>query len=152
MGVWPVPYKNLDIPSKATRLLVLMLEEGPAVAAAASRIAREVIAAIGPAPIPAFSVARSSYHVTVTFASLPTDPRPSPLSPDAPLCGSPDCLAEEAAVDDVVRECGVGPIELEVDRVTMAPSGTLLLLFRDTKDSLGVLRKAPRQSDRRARQ
>ena len=34
VGVWPVPYTKLNLPNDCTRLVVLMLEDAPAVAAA----------------------------------------------------------------------------------------------------------------------
>ena len=42
VGVWPIPYTKMDLPRDCTRLVVFMLEDAPAVAAAAARASREV--------------------------------------------------------------------------------------------------------------
>ena len=69
-----MPYTQMTLPKDCTRLIVLMLDDAPAVAAAAARVAREVMGALGSGGVGCFNVARNSYHVTVFFLSLPTDP------------------------------------------------------------------------------
>ena len=80
VGVWPVPYTKLNLPNDCTRLVVLMLEDAPAVAAAGAACAREVMRAMGAAGVGCFNVPRSAYHVTVFFLSLPTDPVADPTA------------------------------------------------------------------------
>ena len=80
VGVWPVPYTKLNLPNECTRLVVLMLEDAPAVAAAGAACAREVMRAMGAAGVGCFNVPRSAYHVTVFFLSLPTDPVADPTT------------------------------------------------------------------------
>uniref|UniRef100_A0A7S0X2G1 Uncharacterized protein n=1 Tax=Mantoniella antarctica TaxID=81844 RepID=A0A7S0X2G1_9CHLO len=167
VGVWPVPYTQQGLQKDCTRLVVFMLDEAPAVAAAAARVSREVMSALGGAGMPCFTVARSSYHVTVFFLSLPTDPVSDPqtsqsksLSPalvESPSLAlsskkgkqsafSPDHAREERSIDDACRGLARGPVELEVDRIVMAASGTLLMLFRDPSGCLAPLRGALRET------
>ena len=189
VGVWPVEYVKLGLPRGCTRLVVLMLEDAPAVAAAGAACAREVMRAMR--GVGCFNVSRGAYHVTVFFLSLPTDPVEDPtVGADAREAGRggkgkgkesrgaigfhPDHDAEEAAVHDALRGAvdvapksigdasinrdadgsetvangsasaskshrengSFGEITLEVDRVAMAKSGALLLLFRDPDGAL----------------
>ena len=76
VGVWPVEYTKLGLPAGCTRLVVLMLEDAPAVAAAGAACAREVMRAMR--GVGCFNVSRGAYHVTVFFLSLPTDPVEDP--------------------------------------------------------------------------
>lgn len=185
VGVWPVPYTKLNLPNDCTRLVVLMLEDAPAVAAAGAACAREVMRAMGSAGVGCFNVPRSAYHVTVFFLSLPTDPVADPTTVDGKSIGRfvPDHAAEDAAVNDAlrgevdvngggtpvhiprgnngsgsngsvghegskgggrIRENAIGDVTLEVDRVAMAKSGSLLLLFRDPDGTLDRMRRALR--------
>jgi len=205
VGVWPMEYVKLGLPRGCTRLVVLMLEDAPAVAAAGAACAREVMRAMR--GVGCFNVSRGAYHVTVFFLSLPTDPVEDPtVGADAREAGRggkgkgkesrgaigfhPDHDAEEAAVHDALRgavdvapksigdasinrdgstrdaddasnrngsrdngsasaskshrENAIGEITLEVDRVAMAKSGALLLLFRDPDGALDRARRALR--------
>lgn len=107
------------------------------------------MAALGGGGVGCFNVARNSYHVTVFFLSLPTDPvtdpvsrlLPSPATPGKPWL-EPDHRREEDIIDSALRKLGHGTVELEVDRIIMAPSGTLLLLFRDAHGTLASVRSA----------
>ena len=180
VGVWPVEYTKLGLPAGCTRLVVLMLEDAPAVAAAGAACAREVMRAMR--GVGCFNVSRGAYHVTVFFLSLPTDPVEDPTggengkkSRGGAVGFHPDHDAEEAAVHDALRgavdvapdgdasnrngsrdngvngagskshrEDAVGEVTLEVDRVAMAKSGALLLLFRDPDGTLDRARRALR--------
>ena len=181
VGVWPVEYTKLGLPAGCTRLVVLMLEDAPAVAAAGAACAREVMRAMR--GVGCFNVSRGAYHVTVFFLSLPTDPVEDPTGENGKKSRGgavgfhPDHDAEEAAVHDALRgavdvapasdasnrngsrdngvngagskshrEDAIGEVTLEVDRVAMAKSGALLLLFRDPDGTLDRARRALRRA------
>ena len=107
VGVWPVEYTKLGLPAGCTRLVVLMLEDAPAVAAAGAACAREVMRAMR--GVGCFNVSRGAYHVTVFFLSLPTDPVEDPTGENGKKSRGgavgfhPDHDAEEAAVHDALR-------------------------------------------------
>lgn len=107
-GVWPTPYQSRGLPRDCARLLLLTLEDAPAVAAAGAACAREVCAALGKAAVPAFTVARSAYHVSAFFLSLPSDPVEDPLTPGGG--GGEDEKRPRGR-----RGVGVGGVSLDLD-------------------------------------
>ncbi|KAG1674153.1 hypothetical protein FOA52_015784 [Chlamydomonas sp. UWO 241] len=146
---WPKRYDDFPdgpLPPSAVRLVVLPLDGSPALAAAASALARDVRAVL-PATAAVFCNARANYHVTVFHTSHPSDQRPEPMSQGggAPAAGcaaagpSADTLrAEEVAVAACCSRAQ--PPRLVLDRVVMASSGTLLLVWIDPSGSVDRLR------------
>ena len=144
VGTWPKTYAEMGMPSDCARLVILTMEDAPAICAAAQRATREVTRLLGET-MDAHAPGRGSLHVTlfhlsrtfeyvrapVEFASAAT------LPPNAP---TEDAHArEEAAVAEALRGCG--ECELEVDRVCLTPSGCLILCFNDVRGRVQEIRE-----------
>ena len=169
---WPKAYAALSppLPPASVRLLVVPVTElSPALGAAAARAAAGV-ARLLPPGARVFTNARADLHVTVFHFSHPSDPRPDALSRDGfggggggggsggggggaedpaalpparrPAAGARQLEAELAAAAELVA--AAAPFELVVERVVLARSGTLLLLWADPSGGLTRLRAALR--------
>ena len=149
-GVWPRKYAELSMPLDCARLVIISLEDAPAIVAAVQGATRELIRLVG-GKMDAFAPGRQELHVTLfhvsrtfeyvqapaTFAvenasgTTRTLPRTLPIE---------NAIAfEESAIADAVKGCGT--CELEVDRVCLAPSGCLLLCFKDVNGGSQVVRE-----------
>ena len=146
VGTWPKTYAEMGMPSDCARLVILTMEDAPAICAAAQRATREVTRLLGET-MDAHAPGRGSLHVTlfhlsrtfeyvrapVEFASAAT------LPPNAPNAREDAVAYEESAVAEALRGCG--ECELEVDRVCLAPSGCLILCFNDVHGCVQTIRE-----------
>jgi len=152
VGCWPREHAKAGLPKDAARLVVLTMEEAPAIAAAVQSVVRELVRLVG-ATTDTFVPGRGSLHVTLFHVSRTFDYVATPVKCAAdgangrgtatlpPTSGAvEDAIAyEESAIADALHGCGA--CELEVDRVCMAPSGCLLLCFKDVRGNVQSIRE-----------
>ena len=146
VGTRPKTYAEMGMPSDCARLVILTMEDAPAIVSAAERATRELMRLCG-TTMDAYAPGRGSLHVTlfhlsrtfeyvrapVEFASAAT------LPPNAPNAREDAVAYEESAVAEALRGCG--ECELEVDRVCLAPSGCLILCFNDVHGNVQTIRE-----------
>lgn len=150
-GVWPMRHAECGLPKDCARLVILTMDDAPAIAAAVQGTTRELMRLVG-GKMDAFAPGRTELHVTLFHVSRTFDYVQPPAAfaiEDAVGGGTrtlprdarvEDALAyEESAIADAVRGCG--PCELEVDRVCVAPSGCLLLCFADVHGAVQNIRE-----------
>ena len=150
-GVWPLRHADCGLPKDCARLVILTMDDAPAIAAAVQGATRELMRLVG-GKMDAFAPGRPELHVTLFHVSRTFDYVQPPAAfaiEDAVGGGTrtlprdarvEDALAyEESAIADAVRGCG--PCELEVDRVCVAPSGCLLLCFADVHGAVQNIRE-----------
>lgn len=151
---FPVP-----LPPGAVRLGVIFFQECNAQLAEMVQQAAQEVLSVLPEGCRAHANKPSHYHITVYMASQPHTLRPDPFDPrdgGLKLGGSPQEQAESARPSpatlarevDAFRAAAAstaGP-ELEVHRLLMADSGTLLLCSVDRSGNLAKLRKKLRQA------
>ena len=94
---------------------------------------------------------QSHYHTTLFMTSRPDDMRPDPWSPDTAVSkqhGGPSVDIVEREIQMMKDIVGtVSPqIVLEVYKILLADSGTLLLCLLDTSDRIHGIRKSFRES------
>mmetsp|Transcript_13786 Transcript_13786/g.29733 ORF Transcript_13786/g.29733 Transcript_13786/m.29733 type:complete len:359 (-) Transcript_13786:849-1925(-) len=149
---WPKRYDEFaePLPPHAVRLLVIPLEDSPALGATAAAVTRDILQLL-PASAKHFSNARTNYHCTIFHTSHPLDTRADALLADG---GVPDLslpcakrrgptsqeLQQEADTVRRVAEAGPSPM-LVLDRVVMANSGTLLITWTDPSGYVEDLRQ-----------
>jgi hypothetical protein len=152
VGCWPREHAKAGLPKDAARLVVLTMEEAPAIAAAVQSAVRELVRLVG-ATTDTFVPGRGSLHVTLFHVSRTFDYVAAPVECAAdgadgrgtatlPPTSSAveDAIAyEESAIADALHGCGA--CELEIDRVCMAPSGCLLLCFKDVRGDVQSIRE-----------
>lgn len=152
VGCWPREHAKAGLPKDAARLVVLTMEEAPAIAAAVQSTVRELVRLVG-ATTDTFVPGRGSLHVTLFHVSRTFDYVAAPVECAAdgadgrgtatlPPTSSAveDAIAyEESAIADALHGCGA--CELEIDRVCMAPSGCLLLCFKDVRGDVQSIRE-----------
>ena len=151
VGVWPLPYKDLKMPHDCARLVVLTMEDAPAIAAAVQTATRDLVRLVG-GVMDTFAAPRGNLHLTVFHVSRTFEYKDAPVAcvvDDATGRGTQtlpratnveDAIAyEESAVADALH--GLGACELEVDRLCLAPSGCLLLCFADVHGHLQTMRE-----------
>ncbi|GBF98403.1 hypothetical protein Rsub_10468 [Raphidocelis subcapitata] len=151
---WAKPYDALGYPASPVRLVVAPLAGAPRLAAAAAQIAGSFLRLLPPGT-KVFTNGRSDYHITLTMISHPADPRPNTIAPDgglpgpaaaaAPAARRGATAAELAAELEAARRvvAAAPPLELQIDRVLLARSGTLLLTWTDpTPGATAALRRA----------
>ncbi|KAL4441797.1 hypothetical protein ABPG77_003713 [Micractinium sp. CCAP 211/92] len=151
---FPVP-----LPPGAVRLGVIFFQECNAQLADMVQQAAQEVLSVLPEGCLAHANKPSHYHITVYMSSQPHTLRPDPFNPKEgglSVDGSPQEQAESARPDPatLARETEAfraaaastaGP-ELEVHRLLMADSGTLLLCSVDRSGNLAKLRKKLRQA------
>lgn len=151
VGVWPLRYKDLKMPEDCARLVVLTMEDAPAIASAVQSAVRELVRLVG-GVMDTFVAPRGNLHLTVFHVSRTFEYKDAPVAcavDDATGRGTQtlpratdveDAIAyEESAVADALH--GLGACELEVDRLCLAPSGCLLLCFADVRGHLQTMRE-----------
>ncbi|KAI8469452.1 MAG: hypothetical protein J3K34DRAFT_522119 [Monoraphidium minutum] len=148
---WPKAYTALSppLPPRAVRLLVAPLSDNaPGLAALAARVAGECLRVVPPG-FKVFANARADLHITLFQLSQFQDSRPDTLSASGganasapnearPAPGRAQLEAELAAAEEVVG--GAAPLRLELERVVLARSGTLLLTWSDPGGTAAALR------------
>lgn len=147
---FPRKYTEFEdpLPEYGARLVVVPLEDSPKLVSAAAEITQQVEAILPPSA-KVFANPPENYHVTVFHTSHPTDPRANPIDPTGgvDLTESPsdrrDATASEIQqelkmVKDIASKIQAPVLQLE--RVTMAPTGALLLTWLDVGDKLSTLR------------
>ena len=150
-GVWPRRYADCEMPKDCARLVILTMDEAPAIVAAVQGATRELMRLVG-GKMDAFAPGRPELHVTLFHVSRTFDyvQPPAAFAIEDAMGGGTrtlprdarieDAIAyEESAIADAVRGCG--PCELEVDRVCFAPSGCLLLCFADVHGAVQNIRE-----------
>ncbi|KAL4434020.1 hypothetical protein ABPG75_000461 [Micractinium tetrahymenae] len=151
---FPVP-----LPPGAVRLGVIFFQECNAKLAELVQQAAQEVLSVLPEGCRAHANKPSHYHITVYMASQPHTLRPDPFNPKdggLKVDGSPqeqaesarpnpETLAREVAAFRAAAASTAGP-ELEVHRLLMADSGTLLLCSVDRSGHLAKLRKKLRQA------
>lgn len=149
---WPMAYEKMRpaYRPKAVRLVVFPLEAGGIMAASRASYVTAAIRRLLPGTFEVFVNPRGMLHVTVHFYSNPRSVRPNPfvlggdtvagLADEAQLPPAPEtCERENATVDAAMKK--VGPPTLELERVTFASSGVLLLLWTDPSGKTDQLRQ-----------
>ncbi|GFR49436.1 hypothetical protein Agub_g11494, partial [Astrephomene gubernaculifera] len=145
---WPKKYTELDPPLQfgAIRLLVVPLDDSPAVLRIAAAVTADVMRRL-PQGTKVFANARGNYHCTVFHTSQPTDPRPDPTRPDggtdlslAPhLRRLPTAAEWERELEAVRRLVAETPVPvLRLERVVQASSGVLLLTWTEVGEGAAI--------------
>lgn len=159
-GVWPRKYSAVSgVERDCARLVILSLEDAPAIAAAVQQSTRELLTMLG-GKMDAFAPGRMNLHVSIFHLSRTHEYVKPPVAfavDDAVREGTKRLLPhvsssapseaikyEESAVADALY--GVSPVTLEVDRVCVAPSGCLLLCFNDVKGDVQIVRERLRDN------
>ena len=160
VGVWPQKYAAVDGYARdCARLVILSLEDAPAIAAAVQQSTRELVTMLG-GTLDAFAPGRANLHVSMFHLSRTHEYIKPPVAfavDDAVRNGTKRLIPhvsstapseaikyEESAVADALR--GAGPVTLEVDRVCIAPSGCLLLCFNDVNGDAQNVRERLRDN------
>ena len=160
VGVWPQKYAAVDGYARdCARLVILSLEDAPAIAAAVQQSTRELVTTLG-GKLDAFTPGRANLHVSIFHLSRTHEYIKPPVAfavDDAVRNGTKRLIPhvsstapseaikyEESAVADALR--GAGPVTLEVDRVCIAPSGCLLLCFNDVNGDAQNVRERLRDN------
>jgi len=160
VGVWPQKYAAVDgFARDCARLVILSLEDAPAIAAAVQQSTRELVTMLG-GKLDAFTPGRANLHVSMFHLSRTHEYIKPPVAfavDDAVRNGTKRLIPhvsstapseaikyEESAVADALR--GAGPVTLEVDRVCVAPSGCLLLCFNDVNGDAQNVRERLRDN------
>jgi hypothetical protein len=160
VGVWPQKYVDVDgFARDCARLVILSLEDAPAIAAAVQQSTRELVTMLG-GKLDAFTPGRANLHVSVFHLSRTYEYIKPPVAfavDDAVRNGTKRLIPhvsstapseaikyEESAVADALR--GAAPVTLEVDRVCIAPSGCLLLCFNDVNGDVQIVRERLRDN------
>eukprot|EP00873_Tetraselmis_striata_P046659 jgi/Tetstr1/466923/TSEL_011377.t1 len=159
---WPKDYTQLSHPEgpllfPSVRLLVVPLEDAPRLVSMAAAATREVVAQLPPGDM--FLNARGDYHITLFHVSDLFDPVTDPLAagggvePGTPPFqrqrSSDAVLSKELELLTALAADTPAPV-LEVDRIALADSGTLLLLLTERSSrsgggGIGSLRQAGRR-------
>ncbi|PNH06223.1 hypothetical protein TSOC_007410 [Tetrabaena socialis] len=138
---WPRRYTELEEPLRfgAVRLLVVPLDESPAVLRIAAGVTADVMRLL-PLGAKVFANSRGNYHSTIFHTSQPTDPRADPTLPD----GGVDLSLRPAQrrtmtpaewgheLETMRRLVSETPVPvLRLERVVQAASGVLLLTWTE---------------------
>lgn len=139
ISAWP---KRYDLPEHSVRILIAPIGKDPTLTTKATLVVRKVIQTL-PLGMQAFINPSKNYHCTLFHLSRPEEVRSNPFLDyrDVP----PDSVPRKA--DDRILEAEIRALmdigsktpclEMEVERVILAPSGVLLLLFLDVTDARG---------------
>lgn len=139
ISAWP---KKYDLPQHAVRIVMAPVGEEPNLTTKASGAVRKIMKIL-PLGMQVFINPAKHYHCTVFHLSRPEEVRTDPFLEyaQAPPDGMPRRATDQVLQREIqaLKRLGeeVPTLELEVDRVVLAPSGVLLMLFQDVTETTG---------------
>ena len=139
ISAWP---KKYALPEHAVRILMAPVGGEPNLTTQATCAVRKIMKIL-PLGMQVFINPAKSYHCTIFHLSRPEEVRTNPFLEykQVPPDGTPRRATDQVLQEEIqaLQQLGkyVPTLVLEVERVILAPSGVLLMLFQDVTEASG---------------